>query len=139
MTVRIRKATAGDRKQKRGAHIGSALKKKISASIGQSGDGHQSTAVAKTGSDLSSEHINTTVGTLREIYGQNFAKDFDGGTKLKTVIETTSNAALVDFHRQRVSSNKKKSRNPKISGESLKALASATVLLAPALKRLADR
>jgi hypothetical protein len=40
---------------------------------------------------------NTRVDTLREIYGDNFAKDYRGDMKLETLLERTSSNSLRDY------------------------------------------
>jgi hypothetical protein len=40
---------------------------------------------------------NTRVDTLRETYGDNFAKDFRGDMKLETLLERTSSGSLKDY------------------------------------------
>jgi DUF4097 and DUF4098 domain-containing protein YvlB len=40
---------------------------------------------------------NTRVDTLRETYGDNFAKDFRGDMKLETLLERTSSDSLTDY------------------------------------------
>jgi len=82
------------------------------------------------------KHGNTTIGALRAVYGDNFAKGFRGDAKLQNVIESTSNAAMATFNS---TSDAPKRRVSKLSKQSLNALANATVELGPALKRLADK
>lgn len=82
------------------------------------------------------KHENTTIGALRAVYGEDFAKGFRGDAKLGTVIETASKAAVARF----LSTNDAPKRGvSKLSKKSLNALANATVELGPALKRLADK
>ena len=40
---------------------------------------------------------NTRLDTLRETYGDNFAKDFRGDMKLETLLERTSSNSLSDY------------------------------------------
>jgi hypothetical protein len=40
---------------------------------------------------------NTRVDTLREIYGDNFAKNYRGDMKLETLLERTSSDSLSDY------------------------------------------
>ena len=40
---------------------------------------------------------NTRVDTLRETYGDNFAKDYRGDMKLGTLLERTSSDSLSDY------------------------------------------
>ncbi len=82
----------------------------------------------------------TPIGKLRRIYGRNFASGFGDQVKLKSAIESKSNAATSDFHSRSASQFRGKDRSArKLSSKSATALANATVALGPALKRLADR
>jgi hypothetical protein len=40
---------------------------------------------------------NTRIDTLRETYGDNFAKDYRGDMKLETLLERTSSDSLSDY------------------------------------------
>jgi len=40
---------------------------------------------------------NTRVDSLRDIYGDNFAKDFRGDMKLETLLERTGASSLSDY------------------------------------------
>jgi hypothetical protein len=73
------------------------------------------------------------VTTLRATYGDTFAQGFSGHTKLTTVIRTKSSAAIGAFNES------KAKKSTKISERSVDALANASVIFGPALKRLADR
>jgi hypothetical protein len=43
------------------------------------------------------KHGNTKVGTLREIYGEDFAKGVRSDAKLETLLERTQSTSLTDF------------------------------------------
>ena len=103
------------------------------------GKGHG--AVLKTYGNMPKEHSNTTIGSLRAIYGEQFAKGFGGDEKLTAVIAKKSKVGASSYHVQKshASAKRKGGSGRNVSSASLDALANATVLLGPALKRLADR
>jgi hypothetical protein len=43
---------------------------------------------------------NTRIDTLRETYGDNFAKDYRGDMKLETLLERTSSDSLSDYRKK---------------------------------------
>ncbi len=87
------------------------------------------------------EHSNTTIGALRAIYGEQFAKGYSSNEKLTAVIAKKSKVGAGSYHVQKshASAKRKGGSGRNVSSASLDALANATVVLGPALKRLADR
>jgi len=98
-------------------------------------------AVLKTYGNMLKKHSNTTIGALRAIYGEQFAKEFDSNEKLTSVIAKKSKVGASSRHVQysHAPVKRKGGSGRDVSSASLDALANATVVLGPALKRLADR
>jgi hypothetical protein len=74
---------------------------------------------------------NTLVGTLRETYGENFAKGYRNDAKLSTILKETRAKSLDDLLRNR--------SDTRVSDSSRAILDDATVKYRNALKRLADK
>ncbi len=50
-----------------------------------------------TNGEIRRKNGNTRVGSLRETYGENFARDFRGDMKLETLLERTGANSLSEY------------------------------------------
>lgn len=57
---------------------------------------------AKTSGEIRRKHRHARVGTLREIYGEDFASGYRSDAKLSTVLERAGATSLSDFIRQEI-------------------------------------
>ena len=84
-----------------------------------------------TDGEIRRKNGSTRVGTLREVYGNDFAAGYRSDTKLSTLLERSGAASLSDLLRNR--------GDARISDTSRAILDRTTVKYRTVLKRLADR